>query len=66
LRVVKYRGKTFRGGNHDYVIRHGGLHVFPRLVASEHRGHPNRTRMPTGVAALDRCSAAASSAAPAR
>ena len=53
LRVVKYRGKTFRGGNHDYVIRRGGLTVFPRLVASEHRGHANRTRIPTGVAALD-------------
>jgi circadian clock protein KaiC len=50
---VKYRGRTFRGGNHDYVIRHGGLEVYPRLVASEHRGHPDRTRMPTGVEALD-------------
>jgi circadian clock protein KaiC len=53
VRIVKYRGRTFRGGNHDYVIRHGGLEVYPRLVASEHRGHPDRTRMPTGVEALD-------------
>ena len=53
VRVIKYRGKTFRGGNHDYVIRHGGLVVYPRLVASEHRGHPDRARMPTGVGALD-------------
>jgi circadian clock protein KaiC len=53
LRVVKFRGKVFRGGNHDYVIRRGGLEVFPRLVAAEHRAHPNRSRMPTGVRELD-------------
>jgi circadian clock protein KaiC len=34
LRVVKYRGVNFRGGNHDYVIRRGGLEVYPRLVAA--------------------------------
>ncbi len=37
LRVVKYRGVKFRGGFHDYVIYLGGIHVFPRLVAAEHR-----------------------------
>jgi circadian clock protein KaiC len=37
LRVLKYRGSRFRGGYHDFVIRTGGLHVFPRLVAAEHR-----------------------------
>ena len=37
LRVVKYRGSQFRGGFHDYLIRKGGLEVFPRLVAAEHR-----------------------------
>ena len=37
LRVSKYRGQTFRGGYHDFVIRKGGVTVFPRLVASEHR-----------------------------
>ena len=37
LRVVKYRGVQFRGGYHDYVIKKGGLEVFPRLVAAEHR-----------------------------
>ncbi len=37
LRVVKYRGSEFRGGYHDYLINKGGLEVFPRLVAAEHR-----------------------------
>lgn len=36
LRVMKMRGVNFRGGFHDYAIRHGGVDVFPRLVASEH------------------------------
>ena len=38
LRVIKYRGSAFRGGYHDYLITKGGLVVFPRLVAAEHRG----------------------------
>ena len=36
-RVIKYRGVKFRGGYHDVTISTGGLNVFPRLVASEHR-----------------------------
>ena len=36
-RIVKYRGVKFRGGYHDFTITTGGLNVFPRLVASEHR-----------------------------
>src|SRR5687768_6852444 len=35
LSVPKMRGSTFREGNHDYVIKAGGLTVFPRLVAGE-------------------------------
>jgi circadian clock protein KaiC len=30
------RGVSFRGGYHDFAIRHGGLTVFPRLIAAEH------------------------------
>ena len=36
--VTKFRGSDFRGGYHDYAIRRGGLEVYPRLVAAEHRG----------------------------
>ena len=36
LRVVKYRGRQYRGGYHDFVIRRGGVQVFPRLVSAEH------------------------------
>ncbi|WP_234032839.1 ATPase domain-containing protein [Aurantiacibacter arachoides] len=37
LRVLKYRGRKFRGGYHDFAIAHGGVQVFPRLVSAEHK-----------------------------
>lgn len=37
LRVLKYRGRRYRGGYHDFVIATGGIRVFPRLVSAEHR-----------------------------
>ena len=36
LRVIKMRGVQIRGGFHDFVIRPGGVTVFPRLVAGDH------------------------------
>ena len=53
LRVVKFRGTDFRGGYHDFVIRRGGLAVFPRLVAVEHSEPFARERIKSGVTALD-------------
>ena len=52
-RVIKYRGVKFRGGYHDVTITTGGLNVFPRLVASEHRSSFVRTTMSSGVPELD-------------
>ena len=37
MRVMKYRGQPFLGGFHDFMIRTGGLEVFPRLVSKDHR-----------------------------
>src|SRR5688572_4908625 len=54
LSVTKYRGRDFRGGYHDYAIRRGGLQVYPRLVAAEHRRTSSRDRLPSGLAGLDR------------
>jgi circadian clock protein KaiC len=54
LRVLKHRGRKFRGGHHDYLIRAGGLEVFPRLVASEHRSEHTGARNESGIADLDR------------
>jgi circadian clock protein KaiC len=53
LRVLKHRGRRFRGGYHDYLIGEGGLRVFPRLVASEHRERHAAERLSSGVAELD-------------
>jgi circadian clock protein KaiC len=53
LRLVKCRGQTFRGGYHDFTITPGGVEVFPRLVAAEHRkGHAGEL-LPSGIAELD-------------
>jgi circadian clock protein KaiC len=54
MRVIKHRGRRFRGGYHDYVIGTGGLTVFPRLVASEHRRGLNEQKLSSGIDALDR------------
>jgi circadian clock protein KaiC len=53
VRVLKYRGRKYRGGYHDFTIRTGGLEVYPRLVSSEHRTAFSRDPLPSGVAGLD-------------
>ena len=54
MRVFKMRGRAFRGGSHDYVIRKGGVVIFARLVANEHADtNVERERASTGVPALD-------------
>jgi circadian clock protein KaiC len=53
LLILKYRGVSFRSGYHDYVIQRGGLEVFPRLVASEHRGLAPLAKLSSGIADLD-------------
>ncbi len=37
LRVAKLRGQVYASGYHDFRIRTGGIEVYPRLVAAEHR-----------------------------
>lgn len=48
LRVAKYRGHRYRGGYHDFVIRTGGVAVFPRLVSAEHSRAFARELLSTG------------------
>lgn len=54
LRVVKLRGSTFRSGHHDFDVREGGLVVFPRLIAAEHRTETTADPLPSGVTSLDK------------
>lgn len=53
LRVVKCRGQSFRGGYHDFLIETGGVEVFPRLVAAEHRTGFSGELLKSGVRELD-------------
>ncbi|MFC3230813.1 ATPase domain-containing protein [Marinibaculum pumilum] len=53
VRILKYRGRKYRGGYHDFTITTGGINVFPRLVAAEYRGGRRRGRITSGIAALD-------------
>jgi circadian clock protein KaiC len=40
IEVSKLRGSKYREGYHDYTITTGGVLVWPRLVANEHRSAP--------------------------
>jgi circadian clock protein KaiC len=53
LRVSKYRGQAVRGGYHDFTIKTGGVQVFPRLVAAEHRRPFKRDQVKSDVEGLD-------------
>ena len=61
VRILKYRGQEYRGGFHDFTITTGGVNVFPRLVAAEHRdaSSPARNSRPASRSSTP-CSAAAS------
>jgi circadian clock protein KaiC len=54
LRVVKCRGQTFLSGYHDFTIRQGGVHVFPRLVAAQHRTGFTGKLLRSGIGELDK------------
>src|SRR4051794_35702065 len=53
LRIVKCRGQSFRSGYHDFTITTGGVRLFPRLVALEHRKSVPPTVLTSGVPELD-------------
>jgi len=53
LQILKMRGRSYQGGYHDYLIKQGGLQIFPRLVALEHKRNFTREPIKSGVAALD-------------
>ena len=51
--MLKLRGVKFREGYHDYIIDTGGLRVFPRLIAAEHRTKIEREPVSSGIKELD-------------
>jgi circadian clock protein KaiC len=53
LRVSKLRAVKFREGFHDYIITTGGLRIFPRLIAAEHRAQFQHESVSSGIPELD-------------
>src|SRR5579871_3214402 len=54
IEVTKLRGCAFREGYHDYIIRSGGVSIFPRLVAAEYRDEGSDKGVATsGIVELD-------------
>jgi circadian clock protein KaiC len=53
LRVQKVRGSKYRGGYHDFSIETGGIVVYPRLVAAEHRREYKHENVSSGLPGLD-------------
>ena len=55
IRVLKMRARAFIGGFHDYVIRTGGIRIFPRMVAAESKHVPVEPEemASSGLQALD-------------
>ncbi|TMJ20649.1 MAG: circadian clock protein KaiC [Alphaproteobacteria bacterium] len=53
MRVVKYRGRRFRGGYHDLIIATGGVRIFPRLVSAEHKKAFTRDVLPSDLAGIN-------------
>ncbi|MGA0530835.1 ATPase domain-containing protein [Hansschlegelia sp. KR7-227] len=53
LEVQKLRGVDFIGGYHDFVIRKGGLEIYPRLIASDHEEPFIGDPVQSGVTELD-------------
>ncbi len=54
LQLVKVRGLNFRDGYHDFSIVTGGIVVYPRLVAAEHRHVVRHEQISSGLPELDR------------
>jgi len=53
LRVSKLRAVKFREGYHDYIIATGGLRVFARMIAAEHRTDFRHAPVSSGIKELD-------------
>jgi circadian clock protein KaiC len=53
IKVEKLRGVKFREGSHDYTIERGGIQVFPRLIAAEHKKNFAEEPVSSGIAGFD-------------
>ncbi len=53
LRIVKMRGRKYKGGYHDFAIARGQTEVYPRLVAADHKSKFQRGQLKSGIPQID-------------
>src|SRR3984957_6312895 len=53
IEIRKLRGSSFREGFHDYTIKTGGISIYPRLIAAEHKPGFQRKPVASGLQELD-------------
>ena len=54
IHILKMRGVRFRDGAHDFIIKTGGLEVYPRIVATQAEAKDSpRDNMKSGVKEVD-------------
>lgn len=53
VQISKIRGSDFSEGFHDYTITRGGIAIYPRLVAAEHKPGFERKPVSSGLRELD-------------
>ncbi len=53
VEIEKYRGSSYREGEHPLRIEQGGIRVFPHLLAIEHGKNFDRVSLSSGLPTLD-------------
>lgn len=53
IEIRKLRGSSYREGFHDYTVTTGGISIYPRLIAAEHKPGFEQKPVPSGVQELD-------------
>lgn len=53
LHIIKMRGTPYESGYHDFVLKRGGVRIFPRLVAADHHAEFEPGTVACGVPELD-------------
>lgn len=53
LNIVKLRGIDYAGGYHDYIIKKGGVEVFPRMISANYKLKLDAQKFSSGLKELD-------------
>jgi circadian clock protein KaiC len=53
MNIVKLRGIEYMGGYHDYVIKKGGVEIFPRMISNNHESKVVLQRYSSNIVELD-------------